>query len=88
MGLWETLALIWYPCKDFPFRTTQSGPLSRNDEIRPKTWPPEIPLDLGLRKNPICQTLSKAIDIVKTLAILSVTTLRRSVVEQEGLKPH
>ena len=50
-------------------------------------------------RRPACQTLSKASDIsgatarvapelLKTLAILSDTAMRRSVVDQEDLKPY
>ena len=50
-------------------------------------------------RRPACQTLSKALDIssatarvapdlLKALAILSNTTVRRSAVDQEDLKPY
>ena len=50
-------------------------------------------------RRPACQTLSKALDIssatarvapdlLKALAILSDTTVRRSAVDQEDLKPY
>ena len=51
------------------------------------------------RSGPACQTLSKALDIssararealdlLKALAILSDTTVRRSAVDREDLKPY
>ena len=95
---WETLALIGYSCEDFPSRTTWSRLLLRNEEIRPNIWP-EIPEDLGLWRRPACQTLSKALDIssataqvapdlLKALAILSDTTVKRSAIDQKDLKPY
>ena len=60
-------------------------------KIRPNTQPeiPEIPLDLSLWRRPLYQTLLKdldisiatagvALDLLKALAILSDTTVRRS----------
>ena len=38
-------------------------------------WP-KMPLDLNLWKMPTCQTLSKTLDLLKTLAVLSVLPLR------------
>ena len=60
---------------------------------------PEIPQVIRLWKRPACQTLSKSLDIssararvapglLKALAILSDTTVRRSVVDWEDLKPY
>ena len=93
---WGTPALTWYFCEDFPFRTTQSRLLLWKEEISSKIWP-EIPLDLSSSRRPACQTLSKVLnissatarvapDLLKTLAILSDTTVRRSAVDQEDLK--
>ena len=60
---------------------------------------PKIPYELSLWRRPASQTLSKALDIsiataqatldlLKIQAILSDTTLRRSIVDQEDLKPY
>ena len=95
---WGTPALTRYSCEDSPSRPTRSRLLLRKEEIRPNIWP-EIPLDLSLWRRPAFQTLSKASDIssatarvapelLKTLAILSDTAMRRSVVDQEDLKPY
>ena len=86
-------------CEDFPSRTTRICLFLRKEEIRPNIRP-EILSDLNLWRNPVCQTLSKPLDIssttaqvvasdlLKTLAILSVTTVRRSAVDREDLKPY
>ena len=92
MEPWGTQVLTGYLCKDFPFRTTQSRPLLRNNEI----WPinrPEILQDLSFSKRPACQTLAKAFniscttttvvpDLSKPLAILSDMTIKRSAVDR------
>ena len=94
----ETPALTGYSCEDFSSRTTWSYLLLRKDEIRPNIWP-ETPKDLSLWSRPACQTLSKALDIsnasasvapdvLKALALLSDTTMKRSVVDQEDLKTY
>ena len=95
---WETSALTGYSREDFPSRTTRSRFLIRKEEIRPNIWS-KIPKDLNLWRRP-ATTLLKALDIsrataqaapalLKTLAILSDTiTVRRSVVDQEVLKPY
>ena len=88
-----TPALARYSCKDFPSRTTWSCLLLRKNKIRPNIWP-QIPQDLILWRRLVCQTLSKALDIssatasvtadlLKTLAILSDATVRRSAVDWE-----
>ena len=70
----------------------------RKDEIRPNISA-EIPLDLTLWRRPACQTLSEALDIssatarvtpdlLKALAILSDTIVRRSAVDREDLKSY
>ena len=42
IGPWETPALTWYSCEDFPSRTTWSCQLLRKEEIRLNIRP-EIP---------------------------------------------
>ena len=96
MNPWGTPALTRYSCEDFSSRAT-SRLLLRKEEIRPNIWP-EIPNDLGLWRRPAYQTLLKAFisnattwvapDLLKALAVLSDTTLRRSAVDQEDLKPY
>ena len=97
MEPWGTPALTGYFCKDFSFRTTQSCLLPRKGEIRPNTQQ-KISTDLSLWRRPVCQTLCKALDIscaaaqvvpdlLKALGILSDTTVRRSAIGQEDLKP-
>ena len=95
---WETSALTGYSREDFPSRTTWSCLLVRKEEIRPNIWS-KIPKDLNFWRRP-ATTLLKALDIsrataqaapalLKTLAIPSDTiTVRRSVVDQEVLKPY
>ena len=84
MKLSRTTALTGYFCKNFSSRITQSHLLLTKDE-------PEIPQDLSLWRRPICQTLSKALDmssatarvapdLLKIVAILSDRTTRRSAV--------
>ena len=96
MELWGTPALTGYSCEDFPSRTTTSRLLLRKEEIRPNISP-ETPYDLSLWRRPTSQILSKALGILsatarvapdplKTLAILSDTTVRRSAIDQEDLK--
>ena len=79
-------ALTGYYCEEIPSRTTWSHLLLRKEEIRSNIWP-KIP----------CQTLSKALDIstaqialdlLKALAVLSDTAVRRSTVDEEDLKPY
>ena len=95
---WGILELTGYFCEDFPSTTTLSYLLLRKEKIRPNIWP-EIPLDLSLWRRSACQILSKALDILratawvapnllKALVILSDTTVRRSAVDQEDLKPY
>ena len=90
------LSLTRYSRENFPSRTTQSHLLPKKDEIRPNTRL-EIPQDFSLRRRTACQTLSKALDILsvighvapdllKALAILSDTSVRRSTVDREDHK--
>ena len=73
-------------------------PITEKRRNRPNIWP-EIPSDLSLWRRPSCQSLSKALDIssatarvapdlLKALAILSETAVRRSAVDWEDLKPY
>ena len=83
--------------EDLRSRTTWSHLLLRKKGIRPNIWP-EIPYDLSLWKRPACQSLLKAFisntaapvapDLLKALAILSDTTVRKSAVHWEDLKPY
>ena len=70
----------------------------KKEEIRPNIWR-EIPEDLSLWRRPACQTFSKALDIssvtarvaselLQAIAILPDTTVRRSAVDREDLKPY
>ena len=83
---WETPTLTGYSYEDFPSRTTWSH--RRKEEIRPNNWP-ENPDDLNLWRRPAWETMSKRLDIssaraqvapdlLKILAILSDTSVRRS----------
>ena len=94
---WGTPAVTGYSCEDFPSRITQSRLLLRK-EIRPNIWP-EFPEDLSLWRRPACQTLQKTLDIssvtaraapdlLKPLATLSDTPVRRSGVDWEDLTPY
>ena len=96
MDLWGTPALTGYSCEDFPSRTTWSCLLLRIEEIRANIWL-ENQWDLSLWRRPTSQTLSKALDIssatapagpdlLKALAVLSNTTVRRSAVDRKDLK--
>ena len=99
MEPWGTPALTGYSCEEFSSRTTRSRLLLRKEEKRPYIWP-EIPHDLSLWRRPPCQTLSKALDmqsattawvapdLLQGLAILSDTTVRRSKIDREDLKPY
>ena len=92
-----TPALTGYSCEDFPFRTIWDCLLLRHDEIRSKFWP-ETPKNLNLWRRSACQILSKAYisratvwvvpDLLKALAIISDTIIRRSAVDWEDLKPY
>ena len=88
MDLWGTPALTRCCCEDFPSRTTWSWLLLKIEEIRANVWL-ENQWDLRLWRSPACQTLSKALDmssatdgaapdLLKALAILSNTTVKRS----------
>ena len=96
METWGTPALTGYSYDNFQSRTSQSCLLLRKEEVWPNIWP-EIPQRFSLQRRPTCQTLSKALDIstasagvapdlLRALAVLSVTTVRRSAVDQEDLK--
>ena len=95
---WKTPVVTGYSCEDFPSRTTQYCLLLRKNKIRVNNWP-EIPEDLILWTRPVCQTLSKVLDIsstrawvapdlLKVLTILSAATVRRTAIDQEDLKPY
>ena len=98
MEPWGTPTFTRYSCEEFQSRTSWSCLLLRKEEIRQNIWP-EIPKQLSLWRRPPCQSLSKAFnistttaqlapDLLKALAILSDTTVRRSAVDWEDLKPH
>ena len=98
MEPWGIPALTGYSWEHFPSRSTRSCLLLKKEKIRPNISP-EISWDLSLWRRPACQTLSKVLDIssttaqvapdlLKTPAILSDTTVRRSAVHWEDLKPH
>ena len=98
MDHWGTPALTGYSCEDFPSRTTRSCLLLRIEEIRANIWP-KNQWDLSLQRRLTCQTLSKPLDIssaaarvapdlLKALAVLSDTTVRRSAVDQKDLKSY
>ena len=81
-----------------PIQNKRSCLLLKKEEIRPNIWP-EILYDLSLWRRPTYKTLLKALyissattqvapDLLKALAILSDTTVRRSAVDREDLKPH
>ena len=81
MEPWGSPALTGHSCENFPSRTTRRHLLLRKEEVRPNISP-EIPQDLSLWRRPACQTLSKALEI------LLDTTVRRSAVDREDLKPY
>ena len=86
MEPWETPALTGYSCEDLPSRTTWSCLLLRKEEIMPNIWP-EVPSDLSLWRRPAWTLLTAldkssatarvAPDLLKALAILSDTTVKR-----------
>ena len=94
---WGTTVLTGYSWEHLPLRTTWSHQLLRKEEItKYLTW---NSIDLSLWSRAACLTLSKALDIssataqvdpqlLKAPAILSDTTVRRSAVDQEDLKPY
>ena len=82
---WGTSTLNAHSEDVYPSKTTRSLLILGNDEIR---W-----------RRPACQTLSKAFaissaaarvaaELLKALAILSFTTVKRSAVEWEARKLH
>ena len=90
---WGTPALTEYSCEDFPFRTSRSRLLLRKEETRPNTWPvTEFVKKTGMQNseafNISIATARVAPDQLKTLAILSDTTVKRSAVDREDLKPY
>ena len=98
MEPWRTPALTGYSWEDFPSRPLEAIYYWEKKEIRSNIWP-ETPKDLSLWRRPACQTLSYALDmssatarvatdLLKALAILSDTTVRRSAVDREDLKPY
>ena len=95
---WRTPTLTGYTCENFLFRNTRSRLLLRKDEIRPNIWP-EVPQDFSLWRRLAWQTLSKSFniatatarvppDLLNILATLSDTTVRRSTIDREDLKPY
>ena len=94
---WGTTVLTGYSWEHLPLRTTWSHQLLRKEEItKYLTW---NSIDLSLWSRAACLTLSKALDIssataqvapqlLKAQAILSDTTVQRSAVDQEDLKPY
>ena len=96
MDPWVSQALIGYSCEDFLYRTTQSHLLLRK-EVRPNIWS-EIPWRkfvkkismLNFLKAPdISRTTARvASNLLKVLAILLDTSVRRSEVDQEDLNPY
>ena len=85
-----TLALSGYSCEDFPSRTTQNRLLLRKRKRKPNIRP----VKRTSMSNPVkslgyikCHSLSSP-RTVKPLAILSDTTVRRSAVDREDLKPY
>ena len=98
MDPWGIPALTGYSYTDFSSITTHSHLLLIKDKLNPNTQP-EIPQDLSLWRRPACHILSKALNIssatalaapnlLQTLTILWDTTIRRSTVYQDDLKPY
>ena len=89
-------ALTGYSCEDFPTRTTQSHLLLRK-ERRQNGWP-AIPEDLSLWSRLACQILTKSLGSIRCYSSSnpgpvkspsnSDTTVRRSALDQEDLKPY
>ena len=84
----RTSVLTRYSCEDFPSRTTRNCLLLRKEEIKPNSWP-EIPFKFVKNNNEpkaldISSTTAPVVpDLLKVLAILSETTVKRSVVDQD-----
>ena len=98
MEPWGTPALTGYSFEDFPSRTTWRCLLVRKEKKRSNMWP-KNPQDLSLWKRPTYQTLPKALDrssatawlppdLLKVLATLLDTTVRRSAVDREDLNAY
>ena len=93
-----TPVLTGYSSENFPLRTTWSCLTEkRRNMAKYLTW--NSLKGLSLWKRSACQTMSKALnissataqaasDLLKALAILSDTTVRRSAVDPEDLKPY
>ena len=93
-----TPVLTGYYCKDFPSRTTWTHLLLRKEENKSKylAWNP-IRLEFVKKSsmpNPVkslgyirCYNWTSS-SLLKDLAILSDTTVRRSAVDWEDLKPY
>ena len=78
-----TPALTGYSCEDFISRTTRSSLLLKKEEIRPNS------IRLKFVKNTSMPNPVENLDISRAtaLAILSDTTVRRSAVDRENIKP-
>ena len=95
MDPWGTLAWTGCFCEHFLSRIPWISLLKRKQETRPNIWT-EIPWDISVERRTACQTMSKAFDIssdtapnlLKAQSILSDTTVRRSAVAWEDLKPY
>ena len=94
---WETPALTGYSCEDFQSRTTQSCLLLTKEEKKPNFWPEIIWLQFVKKTsmlNPVKSLISSATvwagpdNMLKALGILLDTTVRRSAVDLEDLKPY
>ena len=98
MEPWGTPALTGYSSEDFPSRNNQKLPSTerRRNKVKNLAWNSKR---LSLWRRPECQSLSKVLDIssataqvapdlLKTIAVLSDTTVRRSAVNREDLKPY
>ena len=96
---WGTPALTGYSCEDFPSKTTRSRLLlKRRNKTKYLTWK-SIRLRFVKKTSIPHSAMSKALDIwsatarvaadlLKALAILSDTTVRRSAIDREDLKPY
>ena len=97
MEPWATQELTGYSCWGFPSGNTWSRAFVRKDEIKTNTEP-EIPWLTFVKTTSILNLLESlgytsttawvASDLLKAIGILSYTTVRRSVVDREDLKPY
>ena len=96
MESWGSPTLTGYSNEDVPSKTTRSRLLLKKVEIRLNTRP-EIRYDLSLWRRPTCQHLTKCSgissatawvvpDLIKSIAILSGTSVRRSAVDRKRLQ--